>query len=101
VQQGGTRGKADSHTTVKREMQRAKQVLRKCLSDRSQSEEKNVDLAIYSRSIFILITASMRRYAGKLNHLKTSDNLDIGTKKSVVSDFIDQNINKMDEHQKL
>jgi hypothetical protein len=43
----------------------------------------------------------MRRYAGKLNHLKTSDNLDIGTRKNVVSDFIGRNINRMDEHQKL
>jgi hypothetical protein len=60
-----------------------------------------VDLAIYSRSIFILITASMRRYAGKLNHLKTSGNLDIGTKKNVISDFIGRNINRMNEHQKL
>jgi hypothetical protein len=43
----------------------------------------------------------MRRYAGKLNHLKTSDNLDIGTKKNVVSDFIGRNINRMNKHQKL
>ena len=43
----------------------------------------------------------MRKYADKLNHLKTSDNLDIGTKKNVVSDLISRNINKMDEHQKL
>jgi hypothetical protein len=51
VQQGGIRGKADSHTTAKREMLRAKQVPRKCLSDRPQSEKENVDLAIYSRRI--------------------------------------------------
>ena len=101
MQQGGIRGKADSHTTAKRKMPRAKQVLRKCLSNRPQSEEKNVDLAIYFRSIFSLITASMRKYAGKLNHLKTSDNLDIGTKKNVVSDFIGRDINRIDEHQKL
>jgi hypothetical protein len=40
VQQGGIRGKADSHTTAKREMPKAKQVLRKCLSDRPQFEKK-------------------------------------------------------------
>jgi hypothetical protein len=60
-----------------------------------------VDLAIYSRRIFVWITASMRRYAGKLNHFKTSDNSDIGTKKNVVSDFIGRNINRIDEHQKI
>jgi N-terminal domain of reverse transcriptase len=43
----------------------------------------------------------MRKYAGKLNHLKTSDNLDIGTKKNVLSDSIGRNINRIDEHQKL
>jgi hypothetical protein len=101
VQQGGIKGKADSHTTAKRKMPRAKQVLRKCRSNRPQSEEKNVDLAIYSRSISSQITASMRRYAGKLNHLKTSDNLYIETKKNVKPDFIGRNINRMDEHQKL
>jgi hypothetical protein len=43
----------------------------------------------------------MRRYAGKLNHLKTSNNLDIRTKKNVVSDFIGRNINRVDEPQIL
>ena len=43
----------------------------------------------------------MRRYAGKVNHLKTSDNLNIGTKKNVVPDFIGRNKNRMNEHQKI
>jgi hypothetical protein len=101
VQQSKIRGKSDSHTTAKREMSKVKQALRKCLSSRPQSEKKNVDLAIYFRRILTQITASMRRYAGKLNHLKTSDNSDIGTKKNVVPDFIGRNINRINEHQKL
>jgi hypothetical protein len=52
VQQGGIRGKADSHTTAKREMPRAKQVLRKCLSDRPQSEEK-MWISLFILAVFL------------------------------------------------
>jgi hypothetical protein len=59
-----------------------------------------ISLPTFSQHV-IEIAASLRRYASKLNQPKTSDNLDIGTKKNVVSDFIGRNINRMDEHQKL
>jgi hypothetical protein len=53
VQQGGIRGKADSHTTAKKEMPRAKQVLRKCLSNRLQSEEK-MWISLFILAVFLV-----------------------------------------------
>ena len=41
----------------------------------------------YSRSVVALIAASPRRYVGKVNHPKTSDNLTIGTNKNSDSWF--------------
>jgi hypothetical protein len=47
------------------------------------------------------IAVPLRRYVGKLNHLKTLNSLDIGMKKNVILDLIGRNINRMDEPQKL
>jgi hypothetical protein len=45
VQQGGIRDKADNHSTVNKKMPWIKQVLKKCLTNKSQSKLKNVDFA--------------------------------------------------------
>ena len=59
-----------------------KQVLRKCLTPKPQSESKMWISLPNSRSILDLIAASLRRYAGKANRPKTSVNLTIGTNKN-------------------
>jgi hypothetical protein len=52
VQQGEIRGKADRHTTVKREVPKAKQVLRKCLMNRPQSEKKCGSRYLFSQNFY-------------------------------------------------
>ena len=83
MHQGGIRDKADSHTTAKREMSSGKKVLEKCLISKPQSEQNYGDFAtVHSRSIFTMIAASLRRYAGKVNRPKTSANPIIGTNRN-------------------
>jgi hypothetical protein len=83
VQQGGIRDKADNHPTANKDMSWVKQVLKKCLTYRPQSELKmRISLLTFSQHV-ITIAAPLRRDASKLNRPEASVNLTILERKKM------------------